>query len=125
MFDWAEYLDFARHLIQADNPTEAELRSAISRAYYASFHAARDYLIQAQRLNPLNRQHVHTEGWRVLRTTQYANAVAAAERGFRLLSFRRKADYELSYPLLAHEARRAVREAEQIADAISRLLPER
>jgi uncharacterized protein (UPF0332 family) len=121
MFDWAEYLDFARHLVQADTSTEAELRSAISRAYYASFHIARDYLIQAQHLNPLSRQHVHREVWRVLRTNPHLEAVAAAERGFRLLAFRRKADYEGRYPLLSHEARRAIREAEQIIAGISTL----
>ncbi len=52
MFDWQEYYWLARDLLSlADSlpkgkrpRKEAMLRSAISRAYYAAFHAARDYL---------------------------------------------------------------------------------
>jgi uncharacterized protein (UPF0332 family) len=55
MFDWQEYYWLARDLLLlAENISkekilrkEAMLRSAISRAYYAAFHAACDYLQQA------------------------------------------------------------------------------
>jgi len=47
MFDWGEYRLLARDLLsQADNSRQKEgaLRSAVSMAYYATFHAADDYL---------------------------------------------------------------------------------
>jgi len=47
MFDWQEYYLLARELLsQADSSPhkEAMLRSAVSRAYYAAFHRACDYL---------------------------------------------------------------------------------
>jgi len=46
-FDWAEYLKLAQELAgQAANPAneEAKLRSSVSRAYYAAFCKARNYL---------------------------------------------------------------------------------
>lgn len=43
MFDWGTYLDLADDLA-APGRDEAAGRSAISRAYYAAFHAGRDYL---------------------------------------------------------------------------------
>jgi uncharacterized protein (UPF0332 family) len=56
MFDWHEYYRLARNLlslaesISKENMPrkEAILRSAISRAYYAAFHAACDYLKQVR-----------------------------------------------------------------------------
>jgi uncharacterized protein (UPF0332 family) len=50
MFKWQEYHTLASDLLlQADNSEqrEAVLRSAVSRAYYAAFHAAKDYLQQS------------------------------------------------------------------------------
>ncbi|HID61452.1 MAG TPA: HEPN domain-containing protein [Anaerolineae bacterium] len=46
-FDWSEYFALAQELVgQATSPSsqEARLRSAISRAYYAAFCKARNYL---------------------------------------------------------------------------------
>jgi len=46
-FDWCEYLNIARELAgqaTASSSAEAKKRSAISRAYYAAFCSARNYL---------------------------------------------------------------------------------
>lgn len=49
-FEWVHYLDLARELKEisrqskSDEEFEARLRSCISRAYYAAFHAASLYL---------------------------------------------------------------------------------
>lgn len=43
MFDWEEYLELAKFLNRRDD--EASKRSAISRAYYASFCVARNWLM--------------------------------------------------------------------------------
>ena len=45
-FNWADFLMLANALVRNPNspgPEEASLRSAISRAYYAAFHVARDF----------------------------------------------------------------------------------
>lgn len=44
MFDWLEFLNLAEELAAWASHEEAAARSAISRAYYATFHAGRDYL---------------------------------------------------------------------------------
>ena len=44
-FNWTDFLTLADALVRAPNspgPEEASLRSAISRAYYAAFHVARN-----------------------------------------------------------------------------------
>lgn len=45
-FDWADFLTLADALVRDPNspgPEEASLRTAISRAYYAAFRAARNF----------------------------------------------------------------------------------
>ena len=47
-FVWSDYLELAKELLggAVGSPLEeAKLRSAISRAYYAVFNEARDYLV--------------------------------------------------------------------------------
>lgn len=48
-FDWTDYLNLAKTLetdAKNHNPLgEAQMRSAISRAYYSAFNIAKDYLI--------------------------------------------------------------------------------
>ena len=46
-FDWAEYLILARQLQRSGE--EAKLRTAISRAYYAAFCKARNYVRDVDR----------------------------------------------------------------------------
>lgn len=41
-FDWNQYIILANKLIE-NNPQEAEIRSAISRAYYGAFIPCRNY----------------------------------------------------------------------------------
>ena len=46
-FDWSEYLTLAQELTSASTSSpiqEAHLRAAVSRAYYAAFCKARNYL---------------------------------------------------------------------------------
>lgn len=46
-FQWSHFLTTARGLSQSLD--ESSLRCAISRAYYAAFHDARDYLLESKR----------------------------------------------------------------------------
>jgi len=47
MFDWSDYLELSRQLVGESGATiqEARQRCAISRAYYAAFCRARNYLV--------------------------------------------------------------------------------
>lgn len=48
-FTWDEYLKLAKEMAGQSTPTagpEARLRSSVSRAYYAAFCQARNYLVQ-------------------------------------------------------------------------------
>jgi len=50
-FDWSEYLTLAQELTSASTSSpiqEAHLRAAISRAYYAAFCKARNYLLNKE-----------------------------------------------------------------------------
>jgi uncharacterized protein (UPF0332 family) len=54
-FDWSEYLVIADDLRAARAPTaseEARSRAAVSRAYYAAFCAARDFLVDLGEVSP-------------------------------------------------------------------------
>jgi len=59
-FDWQEYLLLARELSQRSG--EAALRSAISRAYYAAFCTACNYLRQRGESIP-DSEHSHKAVW--------------------------------------------------------------
>lgn len=63
-FDWAEYLKLAQELAgQAVNPAneEAKLRSSVSRAYYAAYCKARNYLrdIEGYSIPPTSKAHTY------------------------------------------------------------------
>jgi len=65
MFDWGEYHLLASDLLsQADNSQqkEAALRSAVSRAYYAAFHAADGYLKGTKMYPSMQENSATTEG---------------------------------------------------------------
>src|ERR1700722_495769 len=40
-FDWKDYIAIAEQLVSYNNPTDAQMRSATSRAYYGAFHLCR------------------------------------------------------------------------------------
>jgi len=121
MFDWVDYLRFATSLAQANDPSEAEMRSAISRAYYAAFNVTRTYLILVRRITPINQPHIHVAVWGVLRDSPSPVERRIAQVGFRLLSFRRRAGYDAEYLRIAYGLRQAIRDTERLIDAIAGL----
>lgn len=63
-FDWSHYLDIAQDLYKhaASSPhQEANLRCAISRAYYATFHKARLHLYDKWGISVPDDATAHTE----------------------------------------------------------------
>jgi uncharacterized protein (UPF0332 family) len=55
-FDWTQYISLAEDLIK-DDPDEARVRSAISRAYYGAFICCRIY----KELNNSRRNDIHRQ----------------------------------------------------------------
>lgn len=88
-FDFDGYLEFARDCISTDGSDEGLLRTAISRAYYAAFHAARSYAQVQTRGAPNSHQMV----WDALRTCR-GSKPNLARLGEELKRARLKADYE-------------------------------
>lgn len=123
MFDWSDYQQYAARLLQLPAPSEAELRTAISRAYYAAFNTARDFLIWIKRLDPALRRQVHATVWRLLRDSLSSVERGISEIGMRLLECRKKADYERAYPRFNRDAKTAVRDSRRLIDAIAQLSP--
>lgn len=116
-FDWTAYLDLAeqlaakppepkppsepqketsetRHSGSSDQqrpPTEAALRTAVSRAYYAAFHVARTYLDGQGRLQD-SKHESHTTVWNSFSQGGRLEGRIKVD-GFRLLNARKGADY--------------------------------
>lgn len=93
--------------LAAQQGREAWERSAISRAYYAAYHVARDYLrAQANAVPGMKRHHEVWDG--------IADASkAVSQGGKRLHGWRKLADYERQYP--THDLTRATEAAITLA----------
>ena len=113
MFEWEDFLELAESLA-ADSSNEAAARSAISRAYYATFHAGRDYLVRAE--IPLDRsRNAHVQVQDELR--KKSETVGQVVK--RLHVWRKYADDDkLSIPDVAAQAAVAVTLARETIDAI-------
>lgn len=119
MFDWTEYLAVADRLL-ADAPDEGALRSAISRAYYAVYHAAATFVRTS---GILRRGHSHRRVWSALANDVDPARAAVGARGDQLRQVRTDADYRDRVPGdLANRARDTVREARALVEAIHRLV---
>lgn len=113
--NFRDYLALARAL--ASGTTEAEWRSAVSRAYYAAFHVARLLLLGLRfRVPQADRAH----GYLRLRLSNAGHA-ATMTAGSRLLLLRRQrnwADYDDRRIITKAEAIQNVQEAEEIIRAL-------
>ncbi len=62
MFRWADYLDLAEELVQrgeSGSLSDACMRSAISRAYYAALLTARNWLREEMGVEVSDDAHIH------------------------------------------------------------------
>lgn len=90
-----EFLKLASHLfVQTRTPNEALLRTVISRAYYAAYHVALDFLVDLEL--PETSDHGVPPQW--LESSGHADAIAAGRHLRDLYSARRKEDYDLKNP---------------------------
>lgn len=106
-----DFLAIARQL--ASGSTEAEWRSAISRAYYATFHVARELLEDLSFAVPhADRAHVYLS--RRLANCGHSQTQRAGADLNALRGDRNQADYDLHRPVTMQLAALHVRLAEQI-----------
>ena len=90
-FQWHEFIDLATLLASEDS--ECHRRCAISRAYYATYHAGRRRWAQEQG-HPTDRRIEHAPLWEYFRQQRARSRVG--ENGRRLLQLHRSADYDAS-----------------------------
>ena len=124
-FDWVQYLNLAGELCAIPVPpgsTEARRRSAISRAYYAAFHAARLHLRDKDHdPNIPADARVHTYGRTQFRESHNRARRRIGENLNRLRLDRNKADYDDVVPGLPALSLLALRLAEQVFTVLRRL----
>jgi len=125
-FDWSEYFYLAKEL--AETSEEAELRSAVSRAYYSAFCLARNYLRDIQ-LDPrlswhktydINAHQYVAEEF-IYHQSKSQIMIEIGKDLTRLRIMRNKADYEDTMFNLKKEARTALMLAQNIISALSNL----
>ncbi|HSF73228.1 MAG TPA: HEPN domain-containing protein [Microcoleus sp.] len=125
-FDWSEYFNLAKEL--AETTKEAELRSAVSRAYYSAFCLARNYLRDIQQGSRLSRNktydinaHQYVADEFIHHQSKSQTMIEIGKDLSRLRKMRNKADYEDTMFNLKREARTALMLAQNIISALSNL----
>ena len=125
-FDWSEYFNLAKEL--AKTSEEAELRSAVSRAYYSAFCLARNYLRDIEQDPRLSRNktydikvHEYVAKEFIHHQPKSQTRIEIGKDLTRLRIMRNKADYEDTMFNLQKEARTALMLAQNIILALSNL----
>ena len=113
--DFRNYLTLAATL--AAGTTEAEWRSAISRAYYAAFHVARALLLSLGFRTP-QADRAHGYLWLRLANAGAADVKVAGNRLNALRRQRNRADYDSHPPRTQPMAANEVKNAEEIIQAL-------
>ena len=123
-FDWSEYLNVAKELADVANTSankESKLRCAISRAYYAAFILARNYLRDREGLLIPITSDAHS-----FVSKQFDNSSDTARQSIgkklqRLRRFRRQADYADFFPGLSGITQIALKLSEEVISTLSNL----
>src|SRR5688500_7191826 len=118
-FAWTEYLRVAKDLLATN--TEAAHRSAISRAYYASYRTARDVAVKNSWVKN-KRRILHAEVWDAFLAQPDARARRLGAAGRILNEQRTAADYEAVFPNpIDHSAHVAVGMSERLISELTGL----
>ena len=116
VFEWEDFLGLGDRLTQEAN--EAAQRTAISRAYYAAYHAAAAF-VRARRI--LVTAHTHQAVWGALAASSDVDRADVGRMGNRLKRARLDADDRIPFPDdVADRAQDAVTEARSIIEALGR-----
>jgi uncharacterized protein (UPF0332 family) len=113
--DFRDYLSLAVTL--RDGTTEAEWRSASSRAYYAAFHVARRLLLDLGFGVP-RAERAHAYLWLRLANAGHADVELAGRRLNHLRGERNAADYDEHRAVVQSHAARQVATAEAVIQAL-------
>jgi len=95
-FTWQAFADLAVWLLE-ERTDEASQRMAISRAYYAAYHAASVH-VRANQLYPPEQHMTHCRVWKLLRDAKCPRCTEIASLGFAVETARVKADYRNPFP---------------------------
>lgn len=121
-FNWSEYLDVARELASvATTNKEARLRSAISRAYYAAFINARNYLRDKEGLLIPRTSDAHRYVSVQFEHSPDIVRQSLGENLLRLRNFRRQADYVDTFPGLNGITQTALKLSEETISILNSL----
>jgi len=123
-FDWSEYLNLAKELAkQSSSPAseEAKLRSAISRAYYAAFCKARNYLRDVKGIQMTGSAQDHQIVAKLFKACSDRNWNKVGVNLERLRIDRNKVDYDDSISGLQSMSKVDLALAQQIIAILNRL----
>ncbi len=121
MIDGKDFLVVAEELVKGG--TEAEWRSAVSRAYYAAFHEARQ-LMRDLRFQVPKAETAHPYLWHRLMNSADTQVVSAGSDLNALRTDRNRADYENGLTLTQLNCRLAVQTARKLIQILNNALTE-
>lgn len=113
-FEFAQFLLYAQRLAARTDCDEAERRSAVSRAYYAAYHATRKRLLIAAASTVHTAEGSHEKVWNLAKVSPDESIKLAGKAGERLKERRVEADYRPHVECTAVKVRDAIRIAETI-----------
>lgn len=119
VFNWAKYLVLAEEL-GTNRMNEAALRSAISRAYYATFCKARNRLRQEGIYIP-NTGKAHKIVWDNYREHADLQRKSIGITGDRLRQSRNKADYDDEFPNVDKVVQDSISRAKRLLETLKNL----
>ncbi len=105
-----DFLSLAGKLVASPDASEAACRTAVSRAYYACFHSAKDYLLELG--FRMGRDHIESQ--RVLMSAGVEKSLRAGQLLGNLQSVRIRADYDLAQDIGHKTAKRCVEVAHEL-----------
>lgn len=121
-FDWSDYYTLATKLSEGSG--QAEMRSAISRAYYAAFCKARDFLVLSGETIPRDGT-VHQYVWEAFSGDMSSSGhdKTIEEIGKLLRNKRNEADYFANKYISYGEVDLALKRAASIIEDVAKLAP--
>ncbi len=117
MFDWNEYLVLAEKLSESEE--EGAKRSAVSRAYYATFHNAKNYLIRKE-FSYTEKHSPHYAVWNAFGLLGREEKKISL-KGDRLKQKRHQVDYDNEIQNINVLTRVALQEAKDINELLKKI----
>lgn len=123
-FDWSQYLNLAKEFLGQPTPPanqEAKMRSAISRAYYAAFISARNYLQETEGHSIPKTADAHKYVVQQLKQSSDVDRQNIGRNLEKLRRDRNQADYNNSVPELFKISKIAVKRSQRVISQLSNL----